>query len=1443
MKFLKITKMPICADLEFLVPGADIPVKELGIIDTGNNFNSLISREILDKHGIEFCPAKLSAYSVDLKKVNIIGYVELKFRFAGTQAVFTEIFYVPEVTSRLVNLGSDFLKKNKINICLDEDKFEFCGESVPINSCLQKQVVAEIQKIPILSGRMNSEIPSKPTLPGIKEGGGFGELYSTKYNVKLLDKTIFYPGGSTAVVHVTGLKNDGLWYVSPNSSKMTSGNGIMIIEGVYQPRKDGSCVVNVVNASIKPITLLRNVKMGHCFIMDNQDVTCNKTINELDKPEKLSGQKMHERVQFIIQKLKLDENQMIKENPELKPRIIKICLENFDIFSMNDSDIGDCRLMTYNIELLPGAKPVKARNIPLNPEYDAKLKEQLTKWLDAGIIEEGFSDWSSPIFAVKKKAAPGAEAKLRFVIDFRNLNNVTKRVAWPLPLISDNLTKLGSGKVFSTLDLTAAYHSMTMDEDSKPLTAFSAANRMYLFNRLPFGLCNAPSLFCALMDKVLSILPGMYGFCISYLDDLIVFSSSPEEHVEHLQALFQVLRQVNLKLNLDKCDLLTRECHYLGHIISADGLKMNPAYLERIKDWGKPRTGKELQKFLGFTNYYRGYFADYAKRSCMLDSHRNDTIIKWTEELNRVWTEFMEMFKTEMCKGYPQWDNPNLFIVDVDYSSQYFAGIISQEQDGVERVFGVCSKKCNAAEQNYPSYKGELGALVYALKNFLHFCRFREFLVRTDSISLVHYKRWAKGSINGVTYRWITFLQSFDFTVIHRQGTKHVNVDYLSRTELDCKDHRLKDCQECRETDNKILDPYLDDSPFLDQIYSIMQVHSAEDEADVEFVWQSSLQQDEILNEIRLWILERRQLSSYERAELSGRKELLYNLIGHMYVLEGVVIFRQPLAEGGFVERPVVPLSLYNDIFDSAHGGYGSGHRGVQETIRKINERFFMPGVNKFVESRIRSCITCLKKAGSNPKHVSPITHSVQSSEVFANMSVDLVGPWTPCYHQGQTVKFVLIMVCLFSRYVFTCPLVDAKTETTVKAILENFVPTYGLFRALRSDRGTNFTSSVFKGVMKGLGVDTVLIPPRNPNSNPVERQNQSLYAALKVDENHGTKDWAKKLPLATLVINCSKSTRTGYSPFFLVFGRQPRIPLDFLSPVPSVESSSSRSYLEFLKNMEDVIKRISTKSKLYLEVQNKHRVQREALRVTDVCYAFFNIVKTDVSKKLQSFYGGPFIVVKKFSDALYELAPFGNNPIKKNQVVARDKIRKIHARTEVLGEEVNFNVFPLPEICPSDEIFLEVDNMPVEKETVEERESEDVVYLSSENDGFELAEERQSDEIQEKESEVEVDNDRVSGDGNREIIPVGEGVEVGVTDESVVPAPVAEGNFDEVELPSEQSFLTTAPPQSSPERLVTIKKSGSRVAKYLWDTGRRLRSQVGGPVVHVQIGTRGRRK
>ena len=406
---------------------------------------------------------------------------------------------------------------------------------------------------------------------------------------------------------------------------------------------------------------------------------------------------------------------MLKGKPDIKSKLIKIALDHFDIFSLDDTDIGNCDLMKYDIELTDDAKPVKARNIPLNPEYESKLKEQLENWLAAGVVSEGLSEWNSPIFAVRKKPSkPGGEGKLRFVIDFRLLNNYTKKISWPLPLITDNLNRLGKGEIYSTLDLTAAYHAMSLTDSSKPYTAFTANGRQYVFNKLPFGLCNAPSVFCYLMDKVLSLLPGMYEFVISYLDDLIIFSGTHLDHLEHIRTLFTVLKMAGLKLNLEKCAFFQKECTYLGHIISAEGLRMNPAYLDRIKDWGRPRNGKELQKFLGFANYYRSYFQEYSKKSWPLDAHRNDQIIEWTDELNKVWEDFIEMFSQTISKGYPEWDNPNPFILDIDYSSSYFAGVISQVQKGEERIIGIASKKCNAAESNYPSYKGELACLVYA---------------------------------------------------------------------------------------------------------------------------------------------------------------------------------------------------------------------------------------------------------------------------------------------------------------------------------------------------------------------------------------------------------------------------------------------------------------------------------------------------------------------------------------------------------------------------------------------------------------------------------------------------------------------------------------------------------------------------------------------------------
>lgn len=1455
--------MPICADLEFFHPITKELISGISLCDTGNNFKNLVSKEFLEDHNISYLPVRLTAYAIDLTNVNIVGKLNIKFRFTGTNSFFYETFYVPERTSKVVNLGSEFLSKHKINVNLEKNELQFNNEIVPLNLTpkLNSKLIAELElnEIPQLGKLENlqdNEIPQGSGIPGMNftgEGKSY-DLDSQKFNLVLAEPVILYPGGSTVLVkglqHKSEVNN---WYVSPINSKQTGKIGIILLEGLYHPRDDGYCHINVINTNTKKITLLAGVKIGHGF-RTIANTSCNKTINELEY-DQTDTMTLMERISFIKKNLKLDENEIIAKDKGLKGKIIKLCLDNFSIFSLHETDIGSCPLFNYTIELEPDAKPIKARNIPLNPLYEKNLREQLDKWLKAGVIEEGMSSWSSPIFAVKKKPVQGGEAKLRFVIDYRGLNSVTKKVSWPLPLISENLARLGTGQIFSTFDLTQAYHSMHMDPESKEYTAFTAANRQYVFNRLPFGLANAPSIFCRLMDKCLSLLPDLHKYIIAYLDDLICYSKTTSEHLDHISKLFFTLKKAGLKLNLNKCEIFTQSCEYLGKIVSPEGLKMNPSYLERINQWSRPNTGKDLQRFMGFCNYYREFYPRYAELSHELDGHRNDKEIEWTASLNDCWVKFKDMFYKTICRGYPQWDNPNPFILDVDFSSHYFGGILSQIQNNQERIIAVTSKKCNMTEANYPAHKGELACLVYVMKQFLHFLRYRPFIIRTDSISLVHYKGWTKNSINGVTHRWLLYIQSFDFKVQHRKGKEHKNADNLSRGTFDCTKHQKADCTEC--ISETTLDPYLDECPFLDQIFNLEYSAAPDSDhvTDTE-AWVTEIQKDEILQTIRTWVIENRILSPSEKLEIGGRKEMLYNYSKHFYIFNGVVIFRQPLPENKYIDRPVVPLGLYNKIFDLAHAGVTGGHRGIQETIARINSIYFMPGVNKFVESRINNCISCLKKIGHVPKHNTIISHSTFNETVFGNVSIDLIGPLTQAHFQGETVKYILILVCLYSRYVFAHPIRDATAECTIKCILQNFVPVYGLFRAVKSDRGTNFSSKVFTGVLQELGIKAKVTPPRNPNSNPVERQNQSIYALLRTNDTYENKDWPKKLAYACLVINCSKSRRTGFTPYYLVFGRAPILPVNLFSPITSVSTEiSSQNYLQFLKHIESVIKQISTKSKLYLEFQNKSRANKEDLFINDICFCFFNIVKINLSKKLQSFFTGPFVIKHKFSETLFEIMPFSNNPVKSNQVVSRDKLRKINSKTEIMGEVVSFNVYPLPEIVPSGEITIGLGTRN-NKDTNVDFDEGDFTILSYENDSslstddtdLDIGPDNTKDSLESTEVAVNTtkDNNDISSettssenlkDTMEESQQINENIneEIGDKTDHVPNNDNLPTQHLEMTLPSESSFLQSPPPQSSPEKDVVISNEKATTIPGFLDK-RTTRSQAGGTHYSLNI-------
>ena len=1443
-------------------PGGVGSFKNKVLFDTGNNFYSLINKDILNEQNIQYWPLNITAYSVDLKPISIIGKVTLNFKFPGINKTFKETFYIPYCTSRVINLSVRFLHQNKINLMFSENKVMINeSESVDLlNFSTDKVTCAEIKQIPILGEELEYS-REEVKIPGIQthRKSAARDLDLQKFNLKLDEEITIYPGGVWVYVQApTASLYSKEWYVAPTQNKICVRNNVMVMEGVYRPGKDGRCKINIVNCSSKKVTLQKGIKIGQAYkSIQSNETKVNNNIGELSTTDLLA------RIRFIKDKLRLDDNEIMKNDPKLKTKVINLCLDYYDIFSQNDSDIGNTDLLDFNIELKEGAQPTKSRVIPLNPTYEKALKDQLESWLASGVISEGISEWSSPIFAVKKKGVNGNLGKLRFVIDYRLLNNVTEKIAWPLPLIADNLSRLGEGKVFTTLDLTQAYHAMSVQVDSRRYTAFSANNKQYIFNRLPFGLTNAPAYFCRLMQQVMNLTPEISLFALSYLDDIIVFSKSNSDHLIHLEKMFKVIKAARLKLNLHKCNLFTKETSYLGHLISENGTKMDESYLDKVKQWSRPTTGKEIQRFLGFTNYYREFFPLYAKLCCKLDSLRNVDTIQWTDELNKEWENFKGMFNDVICKGYPQWENPEPFIFDIDYSSNYYAGVVSQKQDGKERVIGIASKKCNACESSYPSWKGEMACLSFILKQFLHLARFRPFIVRTDSMSLTKYKTWTKNSLNGVTFRWIVFLQSFEFSIEHRKGSKHINADFMSRGKFDCITHKVSECQLC--VDNSTLDPYLDDNPCEDQIFNIEGVNQEGVKVGTDLKsWLLAIQNDVVLSKIRKWVLENKILDKKELENLQGREEILARMLPHLIVENGILIVKQPLPDDKYVSRPVVPLSLYNDIFELAHSKFGSGHKGMAETMLRMNNTYYLPGINKYVEARVKNCVICLRKIGKSPKHKSVISHTASNQRVWGYVSIDLIGPLTPTVFKGKTVKHILILVCLYSRYVYTLPIVDTTAECTVKALLDDFIPTYGLFAAVRSDRGTNFSSKIFQGIMTELGIKAVLIPARNPNSNPVERQNQSIYNGLKTNIDLEDKDWASKLKLATFVINISKSRRTGYSPYFLMFGRQPILPLNLFSPVEQndLNDLDCNSYIEFVRRVEQIIANIVQKEGLYLEFENRTRANKCEFDVNDIVYAYFDIVKVGLSRKLQSFFAGPFIITHKHSDILFEICPIHNCNVTKNHVVSRDKLRKITSQVKVCGEKLSFNVFPSDLILPSQEIVLSYSDsdLIIKDNSFEENNWDDYVRYSDIDPQYsgedDMSNDNENANMASSEGNI-VGNENVQNSSNADLVDIPAEREKDFTmdpqhldfrgDLEYSDVNIDQEREKQSELshvPNESSFWDIQPEQSSPRKLVTVPEtSGTNLPAYLYGKLSSARKKYGtrssGQTTHYEVGDR----
>ena len=467
-----------------------------------------------------------------------------------------------------------------------------------------------------------------------------------------------------------------------------------------------------------------------------------------------------------------------------RKRIAELLFESQDTFAVPGGKLGCTYVFKHEIDT-GDAKPIKQppRRVPLKQR---KIEEEeIDKMLTEGVIEPSTSPWASGVVLVEKK-----DGSVRFCVDYRRINSVTKKDAYPLPRIDQSLDALSGAVWFITLDLASGYWQMEMAEKDKPKTAFATSKGLFQFKVMPFGLANAPASFERLMEHVLMGL--QWQKCLIYLDDVIVFGKSFDEAMKNLVVILERFRKANLKLKAKKCSLFKKSVTYLGHVVSEEGISCDPAKIEAVQSWEAPTNKTEVQSFLGLAGYYRKFISHFSSiASPLYDLTKKNKEFVWSSECQKAFESLKGALTSHSILAYPR--EKGRFILDTDASGYGIGAVLSQLQDGQEKVIAYASKTLNKYQRRYCTTYRELLAVVTFIKQFHHYLYGQEFTVRTDHASLI----WLKNFQNtvGVLCRWISTIETYSPTWEHRSGSLHLNADALSRK----KPRRCKrdDCPDC----------------------------------------------------------------------------------------------------------------------------------------------------------------------------------------------------------------------------------------------------------------------------------------------------------------------------------------------------------------------------------------------------------------------------------------------------------------------------------------------------------------------------------------------------------------------------------------------------------------------------------------------------------------------
>ena len=636
--------------------------------------------------------------------------------------------------------------------------------------------------------------------------------------------------------------------------------------------------------------------------------------------------------------------------------------------------------------------------------YEQRLviRKEVQNMLDHGVIQESSSPWSSPVVLIKKK-----DGTIRFCVDYRRLNNVTKKDVFPLPRIDDTVDRLAGNVIFTTLDLLSGYWQVQVHPRDQEKTAFVTPDGLYEFTRLPFGMCNAPATFQRLMNKVLGRM--RWEMAMVYLDDVVIFSRNFTEHLRHLEAVFQALLSANLKVKPQKCLFGSDKIVYLGHQVSGEGVSPDPNKLACLTAYNAPRSVKELKSFLGFASYFRKFIPNFASRAHPLYRLlKKDATFGWTDVHNASFLDLKAALTTAPLLRH--FDNNLPTMVHTDASGSGLGAVLLQKDgNGKEQVVAYASKKLTPEQAVLHATELELMAVHWALTDkFRPYLYGRTFEVVTDNaaIKYLHSKRELSAKLE----RWAMELQDFTFSVVHRSGKAHGDADFLSRVHQDF--HRIAAIRlgvNLRER-QRAHPPYREKLDLLDRGTTVLD-------------------------------------------EVTERK--LADVSKHFACVNGVLYHR-----GKAQQRPLrlcVTPSDRRELLKAAHDD--NFHPGLRKTMRLLAERYYWLGMRRDVEEYGRACKKCQETKtppGKPEGRMQPIRPPTSPWEL---VGLDFLGPF-PSTQKGN--KYIVAAIDYHTRYL-VAEAVRASTTAIATAFLARLMASFGRIGDVITDPASYFKSARFK--------------------------------------------------------------------------------------------------------------------------------------------------------------------------------------------------------------------------------------------------------------------------------------------------------------------------------------------------------------------------------------------